>query len=91
MGMGNTLRRGRLQHKYHLCGRCGVRYPLSELTWQNDVLVCYANCYDTMLAEQRDAELARKEAQAGESRELQPDFKITDGVTLDVDDISFIP
>lgn len=91
MGMGDTLIRGRLQHKYHNCNRCGVRYPLSQLTWQNGILVCYANCYDTMLKEQRDAEMNRKTMQAEQSRELQPDYKITDAAQIDVDDVFFVP
>lgn len=95
MEMGNTLIRGRLQHKYHFCGRCGVRYPLSQLIWQTSakgkVLVCLANCYDQMTSLQRDADISRRSAIAGQSRELLPDFKITDGMTVDVDDISFVP
>lgn len=89
--MGDTLIRGRLQHKYHDCSRCGVRYPLSQLTWQDGLLVCYANCFDSQLLQQRDAEMDRKVAIAGQSHELQPDYKITDGITMDVDDVMFVP
>lgn len=89
--MGDTLIRGRLQHKYHQCSRCTVRYPLSQLTWQNGLLVCYANCYDTQLPEQRDSEMNRKVMQAEQSRELQPDYKITDAAQMDVDDVFFVP
>lgn len=89
--MGDTLIRGRLQHKYHFCDRCGVRYPLSQLTWQNSILICYANCYDSQIPEQRDAEMNRKVMQAEQSRELQPDYKITDAAQMDVDDVFFVP
>lgn len=89
--MGDTLIRGRLQHKYHYCDRCKVRYPLSQLTWQDGILVCYVNCYDSQLPQERDAEMDRKIAQAGQSRELQPDFKITDGTQMEVDDVFFVP
>ena len=95
MGWDDTLIRGYKQHKYHLCGRCGVRYPLSRLVWQTSdlgkVLVCIDNCYDTMTGPQRDADITRRSASAGQSNELLPDTKITDGATVDVDDISFVP
>lgn len=65
------------------------------MTWQTSgtgkVLVCLANCYDTMTDLQRDASVTRLSTIAGQSRELLPDFKITDGVTVDIDDINFIP
>jgi hypothetical protein len=91
MGMGDTLIRGRLQHKYHLCDRCGVRYPLSQLAWQFGFLVCLSNCYDTQITSQRDGEIARKVAVAGQSRELEPDYKIVDAATVDTDDLEFVP
>jgi hypothetical protein len=95
MGMSDTLIRGRLIHKYHYCGRCGVRYPLSRMVWQSSgkgkVLLCLATCYDTMTDIQRDAEITRKVQIAGNGQELLPDVKLTDGATVDIDDISFVP
>lgn len=95
MGVGDTLIRGQRQHKYHYCGRCGVRYPLSQMVWQTSskgkVLLCRVNCYDTMTDIQRDAEITRRSMIAGQGLELIPDVKLTDGATIDVDDVTFVP
>jgi hypothetical protein len=95
MGMSDTLIRGRLQHKYHYCGRCGVRYPLSRMVWQSSskgkVLLCLATCYDSMTDIQYDADIVRKVQIAGNGQELLPDVKLTDGATVDIDEISFVP
>jgi hypothetical protein len=95
MGMSDTLIRGRLQHKYHYCGRCGVRYPLSRMVWQSSgkgrALVCLANCYDTRTDLQRDADITRVEEVAQNNPDLLPDVKLTDGATVDIDEISFVP
>ena len=84
--------RGRLQYKYHYCGRCGRRVPLEEMRWEAGVLVCKTNdCQDTMLPQERDAMMDRAVMNAQASREDQPDPKISEAPTLDTDEISFMP
>ena len=46
---------------WHLCGRCGEQYPMSQLTWQIGSLRC-PPCYDdplTVLPSIRDERIAR--------------------------------
>lgn len=65
------------------------------MVWQTSgkgkVLLCLANCYDSMTDLQRDGQMTRKVQIAGLGNELLPDNKLTDGATVDIDDIAFIP
>lgn len=95
MGSYQTLWRGRLQHKYHYCSCCGVRYPLSMLTWQTrdlgSGLYC-PQCVDTRVGPQRDAERTRMENIAAQSTtEDQPDRMLTEGALTIDDEVEFIP
>lgn len=94
MGSYQTLIRGRLQHKYHLCSCCGVRYDLAELKWQTrdlgSGLYC-PSCYDTGTGPERDAIRTRAESIAAQSNEDQPDRMLTDGALVIDDDVEYMP
>jgi len=81
---------GYLQNKYHYCGRCSNRAIIAQMKWQNGVLLC-PDCIDTMLPQERDAALDRAVAVAATSEEGQIDKKLTEGATIDADEVSFIP
>lgn len=91
MGSFQTLWRSRLRNKYHYCARCGVRYPLGKMIWQNGLLVCLANCYDTMLPQERDSIMDRAVQMASQSNELQPDKMLTDSAVTSDDDVDYMP
>jgi hypothetical protein len=60
---------------YAYCQRCGFRQMLSEMRWQNGVLVCYnTNCVDTAIIGSRDIAVSR--AVAIDRHELEPDRKL---------------
>lgn len=62
------------------------------MRWQDGKLICKTNdCVDTMLPQERDADMARRVAVAAQSNELQPDPKITTTAALDADEVAFIP
>lgn len=94
MGSYATLIRGRLQHKYHFCSCCSIRYPLSQLQWQvrdkGAGLYC-TQCFDTMVGPERTAQIDRMSAIAATSNELQPDPKITDAALVIDDEVDFMP
>lgn len=94
MGSYQTLWRGRLQHKYHYCSCCGVRYPLSMLTWQTrdlgSGLYC-PQCTDTLVGPARDANITRMVQIASQSDELQPDKMLTESALTIDDEVEFIP
>jgi len=70
------LWRSQRTNVYHECMRCGFRHPLSEMRWQNGILVCQGtNCVDTAIIGKRDIDVAR--AVAINRHELEPDPKIT--------------
>lgn len=81
---------GHLQYKYHYCGICSNRWPLSMMKWQNGVLRC-TECIDTMFPQERDASMDRAVAAAASSQELQLDKKLTEGAIIDADEVAFIP
>ena len=84
--------RGYKTNKYHYCARCGDRQPIADMTWQNGSLICNRKCLDTgvfPVKGDRDKERARLEASYVNSRELQPDRKLTESSLQQEDDISF--
>ncbi len=61
---------------YYTCQRCGFRQPLSQMRWQNGILVCQGtNCIDKAIIGKRDIDVAR--AVAINRHELEPDPKLT--------------
>lgn len=68
--------RSQQKNVYHECARCGVRFPLSQLQWQNGQLFCSPNrCIDTALQGSRDLKVARQ--LSIDRKEMQPDQKLT--------------
>lgn len=64
---------------YHECQRCGWRQPLTQMRWQNGLLVCTQNrCVDTAIIGKRDIDVAR--AVAVYRHELEPDPKLVSPV-----------
>jgi len=77
---------------YYYCARCGIRYLLSEMTWQRGILLCHVKCYDEgidPLVGDRENSIGR--ALEIPSRELEPDEKLitTDGSTTADDTVYF--
>ena len=61
---------------YGTCQRCGCYQPLSEMYWQNGILICRTySCVDTAIIGSRDIAVAK--AIAVDRKELQPDIKLT--------------
>lgn len=84
--------RNYLSAKYHFCGRCGNRAPLEEMIYQLGVLVCKrGDCQDTTLKAERQAEITRILERLGDSKELQPDPKLTEASAMISDDVVFTP
>jgi hypothetical protein len=77
---------------YYDCMRCGASLPLSEMQWQNGLLVCTTyNCYDTGLTPivgSRDIAVARQVAIW--RHELEPDPKLTSPVSRQNDQIDVL-
>lgn len=74
---------------YHYCGICGSRSDLRTMVRQRGILVdtTHSGCYDNGIGMgDRDAAIAR--ALSKETRELQPDKKLTDIPQTD-EDVSF--
>lgn len=70
------LIRSQLRNVYHFCDRCGYRRPLSEMKWQNGILVCRGtDCVDKAIVGSRDLNVARQLKQ--NKHELQVDQKLT--------------
>jgi hypothetical protein len=60
--------------------RCGLHYRVSQLVWQEGLLICNAapgNCWDTQTAQQRDLQLARVMGEIGLYPDAQIDPKLT--------------
>lgn len=69
------LWRSHRQNVYHVCQRCGVRQPLSNMQWQNGILICNNNrCVDTAIVGSRDLAVARQVEIW--RHELEPDAKL---------------
>lgn len=65
-----------MQNIYHTCDRCGSDQPLSDLRWQNGILVCSQyRCVDTAIIGKRDIDVTR--AIQVYRHELEPDVKLT--------------
>jgi hypothetical protein len=60
--MPNPAHSGIHGDPWHFCDRCGCPYHVSQLAWQEGMLLCTVppgNCFDTQTARQRDLEIAR--------------------------------
>lgn len=69
------LWRSQQTNVYETCMRCGRRQPLSEMDWQNGILICrVTDCLDTAIVGSRD--LAVSKAVAIDRKELTPDPKL---------------
>lgn len=73
-------RRSKIVSPWHYCSRCGAKTHISELTWQDGLLLCKQNdCYDSerpALPQERDAMVTAMAQYAADSNEMQPDPKI---------------
>jgi hypothetical protein len=66
--------RGFCENTYFTCQRCGQKWPLSDMSWDNGLLVCNERCKDVAINgsfEYRMATEASKDRQ-----ELVPDEKL---------------
>jgi hypothetical protein len=64
---------------YEVCQRCGATQPLSEMKWQNGILICSTyNCVDKAIIGSRDIAVAK--AIEVYRHELEPDPKMTNPV-----------
>ena len=74
---------------YEVCQRCGCTQPLSEMRWQNGILVCSTyRCVDTAIIGSRDINVARN---IGVYRhELEPDAKLTNPVERNNDQLEVL-
>jgi hypothetical protein len=71
-----ATRDSQLQNVYHECQRCGTSQPLSDMRWQNGIIVCHTYaCVDTSIIGSRDLAVAK--ALAIPRDELVPDKKLT--------------
>lgn len=74
---------------YQVCQRCGCTQPLSEMRWQNGILVCNTyNCVDTAIIGSRDMAVARAVSQW--RHELEPDPKLTIPVERKNDELEIL-
>ncbi len=44
--MPNQSQSGWFVGPWHNCDRCGLSYPISQLQWQQGLLLCNDGCYD---------------------------------------------
>jgi hypothetical protein len=66
--------RGYLDYVYYTCQRCNRKWPLSDMSWDNGLLVCNALCRDrTVLGA---VELAQAKEASRDRQELVPDPKL---------------
>lgn len=83
------LYRAQQTNVYHTCSRCGTRQPLSQMKWQNGLLICQANdCKDTAIVGSRDLNVAR--AVATDRKELQPDEKLVNPADRRADELEVL-
>lgn len=74
-----ATRHSTMRNVYEVCMRCGATQPLSEMRWQNGILVCNTyRCIDTAIVGSRDLNVARE--LAINRKELQADEKLTNPV-----------
>lgn len=74
---------------YMYCQRCGFRQLLSDMRWQNGILVCgNTNCIDTAIIGSRDINVAR--AVAVWRHELEPDPKLLEPVDRKNDEMEIL-
>lgn len=78
------------QSPHHFCARCGTEQLLSNMSWQQGLLLCNKNkCTDTELVGAREAAIAR--ALEVDLKELVPDDKLSNPSSVNVtDEIQFI-
>jgi hypothetical protein len=74
-----ATRKTTMRNVYEVCQRCGATQPLSEMRWQNGILVCYTyKCVDTAIIGKRDIDVSR--AISVYRHELEPDRKLINPV-----------
>lgn len=70
-----ATRHTQMRNVYFVCQRCGSTQPLSEMRWQNGLLLCNQyRCVDTAIIGKRDIDVAR--AISVYRHELEPDPKL---------------
>ena len=79
---------------WHTCARCGFRFHIADMEWQEGLLLCTQYCLDT--AESGKPLIGQTEAAIAQvftnpSKELMPDPKLTDQeqIAASLDDIVF--
>ena len=78
--MPNPAHSGVRGDVWHYCDRCGVPYRISQLTWQEGLLLCTVgpgSCYDVQTARQRDLQIIRCLDEATLYPDAQLDPKLT--------------
>jgi hypothetical protein len=74
---------------YEVCDRCGCVQPVSEMRWQNGVLICFTyDCVDKAIVGSRDIAVAR--AISVYRHELEPDTKLTTPVERNNDQLEVL-
>lgn len=79
---------------WHICARCGLRFHITEMEWQEGLLLCTRYCFDTAksgrpLVGQTEAAIAR--VFTNPSNELMPDPKLTnvEEISTSLEDIIY--
>jgi hypothetical protein len=75
--MPNQARSGIRGDPWHACQRCGRYFRVSQLVWQEGLLLCAQRCLDTQTVQQRDIQLARVMDEIGLYPDAQIDPKLT--------------
>lgn len=82
------LWRAQRSNVYHTCQRCGERYPLAKMQWQNGLLLCMEKCWDAAIVGSRDLQVAR--ATEHWRHEMEPDGKLTAPVSRKNDQLDVL-
>ena len=75
--MPNPSRSGIRGNPWHNCARCGLSYRVSELTWQEGLLLCQRTCWDSQTASARDIQISRIMSEIALYPDAQVDPKLT--------------
>lgn len=79
--MPNPAHSGIQGDPWHFCDRCGLAYRISQLAWQEGILVCTATCYDSQTTRERDIQIARCLDEATLYPDAQVDPKLTENTS----------
>ncbi len=75
---------------YYKCSRCGTVRELSELEWQEGLLLCKTgDCFDTKVLGSRDADVVRSLEAIASQPDAQPDDKLLNPAPQEPEDILF--